>query len=120
MRDRLKKIRKAVHMNQTQFAKRVGMAQTSYSQLERGDRPILDRHVIAICKVFGVNELWLREGSGEMYSDTPSEDAMMELFRSIPEDQQLVILRTAIDILKINNTEIPDDCLRVAFPSNDK
>lgn len=107
-------------MNQTQFAKQIGMAQTSYSQLERGDRTILDRHIIAICRTFGINELWLREGSGAMYSDTPSEEAMMKLFKSISEDQQLGLLRAAIEILKINNTEIPDDCMRVAFPSNDQ
>ena len=43
------------------------MRQTGVAWLESGDRKITDRVITTICAVFGVDEIWLRTGDGEMF-----------------------------------------------------
>lgn len=67
MNERLKMIRSAKGMNQADFAKALGIGQSTLAMMEVGKREILDRHIKTICSVFRVNEEWLRSGSGEMF-----------------------------------------------------
>lgn len=53
-------------MSQRQFAKEIGMGQSGFSSLERGECAVTDRVVKAICMAFNINESWLRTGEGEM------------------------------------------------------
>ena len=46
---RLKEIRKALGLNQTDFAKHLGITQTAYSMIESGNRPLADKYVKVIC-----------------------------------------------------------------------
>lgn len=46
---RLKEIRKALGLNQTDFAKYLGITQTAYSMIESGNRPLADKYVKVIC-----------------------------------------------------------------------
>ena len=86
MKERLKQIRKDQRLNQTEFAERIKMKQTSYSQLETGSSPILDRHVDLICHAFNVNRTWFLTGNGEMYEQQSNSeiDALINRF-SFPE-----------------------------------
>lgn len=86
MKERLKQIRKDQRLNQTEFAERIKMKQTSYSQLETGSSPILDRHVDLICHAFNVNRTWFLTGNGEMYEHQSNSeiDALVNRF-SFPE-----------------------------------
>jgi transcriptional regulator with XRE-family HTH domain len=43
-------------MNQFEFAKKLDMAQTSYSKIETGENKLTDKNISLICYVFGVNE----------------------------------------------------------------
>lgn len=65
--ERLKYIRKTLNLTQKDFAKKIGMSRSGYSQIETGDRPISDRLIKSICMAFNVNENWLRTGEGEMF-----------------------------------------------------
>ena len=46
--------------------------------IENGDRTPPDRTIADICRVLGVNEIWLRTGEGEMLRQL-SEDEELEL-----------------------------------------
>lgn len=65
--ERLKYIRKTLNLTQKNFAKKIGMSRSGYSQIETSDRPISDRLIKSICMAFNVNENWLRTGEGEMF-----------------------------------------------------
>jgi len=55
-------------MSQEEFGKKIGIESRSHiSALEKGNRNITDRIVNDICREFGVNEEWLREGKEPMY-----------------------------------------------------
>lgn len=68
LNEQLKKVRKALNLTQTKFAKEIGLSQTSLGMIEVGDRKVQDRHIKTICSLFNVNEDWFRTGKGEMFN----------------------------------------------------
>ena len=82
MNNRLKDIRKAEKLSQDDFGKRIGVTGTALSRWESGDRKIPDSAILNICRVFGVNETWLRTGAGDMHRPRSREQELGELIRS--------------------------------------
>lgn len=56
MVQRMKEVRKTLGLNQTEFAKHLGITQTAYSMIESGSRPLALKYVKVICSAFNVNE----------------------------------------------------------------
>ena len=93
MISRLKQLRKKLKINQTNFAKQLGITQTAYSMIENGINPLSDRHIKVICSVYHVNEDWLRTGDGEMFFASPYEKEFTDIFTHLaPETQQYLLL----------------------------
>ena len=93
MTNRLKELRKALKLNQTNFAKQLGITQTAYSMIENGINPLADRHIKLICSAYNVNEDWLRTGIGDMFFSSPYEKEFTEIFSHLePETQQYLLL----------------------------
>ena len=74
IKERIKMVRLENGISQKEFARRIGLAQTSYSSVETGASPVQERHIISICSEFGISDAWLRTGEGDMYAD---EDAIL-------------------------------------------
>lgn len=77
MKDRIKKIRKAVGLTQKEFAEKLGLKQNTIATYEMGRIGVSDAVIISICREFGINEVWLRTGEGgdeNMYKKLPDED----------------------------------------------
>ena len=68
MNERLKELRKSVGLNQVDFGARIGIGGTAISKFESGVNSISDSLILSICREFNVNEAWLRNGEGEMFS----------------------------------------------------
>ena len=83
MQARIKDIRKASGLNQTEFGERLGVAQSTVAGWELGARDISDIGVRAICREFGVSEKWLRYGSGDMYAAASREEELGRLVRRL-------------------------------------
>ena len=79
MHDRIKELRKYLGLTQAEFGEKIAMRQTGVAWLESGDRKITDRVITTICAVFGVDEIWLRTGEGEMFR-TPTRDEQITDF----------------------------------------
>lgn len=58
-------------LTKTAFAKRINLSQPHISKITLGDSIPSDRTIADICREFNVSEVWLRTGSGGMYTDTP-------------------------------------------------
>jgi len=70
--ERIKQVRKALNLTQREFGERIGMKQNSVAQVEMG-RNTSEQTILTICRVFDVNEDWLRNGKGnEMFKRKPS------------------------------------------------
>ena len=74
MKNRLKQLRKALDLTQTEFAERIGTVQNTITGYESGRRNPSGPVISAICKEFNVNEEWLRTGSGEMFAPDPGDE----------------------------------------------
>ena len=69
-------------LTKTAFANSINISQPYLSQICSGQREPSDRTVSDICRVYGVNETWLREGAGAMYVPKTREETIAELVGS--------------------------------------
>lgn len=77
MNERLKMLRETLELSQDEFGKRIGAARNTIANYELGRRNPSNTTVMAICKEFGVNEVWLRTGEGgdeNMFTKVSDED----------------------------------------------
>ena len=77
MNKRLKELRSKLGLSQAAFAEKIGIKQTSYSDIETGRRELTERNLNLICKEFNVDENWLRNGEGSMFTLELDEDTML-------------------------------------------
>lgn len=92
MNERIKEVRKALHLTQAAFAGRVGVKQQTIAMLEAGNSNPSEQLINGICREFRVNEEWLRNGTGEMFVPTPASivDELAEEYHLCPEAQAMV------------------------------
>ena len=84
MNERIKAARKALGLTMEQFGKRVGLSKSAISLIESGKNGTTEQTVASICREFGVNELWLRTGEGEMFAaPTAASDKIMDFAAEI-------------------------------------
>lgn len=67
MIERIIKIREEKKLSQEKFAEKLGLSRNFINQVENGKKNISDRTISDICRLFNVNEEWLRTGNGEQY-----------------------------------------------------
>lgn len=67
MKDRIKTLRKDQDMTQEEFSSKIGLSRNFIAQLESGTKIPSDRTIKDVCRVFDVNEDWLRTGKGDPY-----------------------------------------------------
>lgn len=80
MKERLKKLRKALDLTQQEFADRIGISRGNIATYETRDGSPGNSVINLICREFNVNEIWLRTGAGEMFVEAPSDtlDALVQ------------------------------------------
>lgn len=84
MKDRIRDIRKNhLKLSQREFASRLGMSENYIWMIEKGDRVPPDRTISDICRIFGVDEAWLRDGIGEPFREKSREEELAAVFGSI-------------------------------------
>lgn len=76
MNNRIKELRKHLNMNQELLGKRLGVTGAAISRIESGDRQPSEQVILSICREFGVNEVWLRTGEGEMMRAVSREEEL--------------------------------------------
>ena len=96
---RLKELRKSLGLNQTDFARALGITQTAYSMLENGINPLQDRHIKVLCSVYRVSETWLRQGEGEMLESSEEEKELRALLSDLAPPTMQHLLDTARRLL---------------------
>ncbi len=77
MEERLKELRKVLGLNQSEFADKLNLGQSTWAMIEVGKRALNDRHILLICSIFNVNETWLRTGEGDMFVKLSREDELV-------------------------------------------
>ena len=82
MKDRIREIRIANKLKQSEFGDRLGIKGNTVTGYETGVRTPSDAVIVSICREFGVNEDWLRNGTGEMYPPKTRGQEISEIVKS--------------------------------------
>ena len=84
MNERLKALRKSLNLTQKDFAEKIGIKRNTLAKYETGVISPSTAVVSLICRVFNVNEDWLRSGQGEMF--LPTGDDVAEMVSNLVEE----------------------------------
>lgn len=79
MISRIKLIRKNAGVTQSEFAEVLGLSRSMISQVEAGMQVFSDRSLRDICRIYGVNEDWLRTGEGEPYAPKSRNEIIVKM-----------------------------------------
>ena len=100
MNTRLKQLRAALGLNQTEMAQELGITQPTYCQFETGTRPFQVCYVKTLVGQFGVNEEWLMTGRGEMFVKSNQVDDFLEAYNSLTDESKELIYQLILRIKK--------------------
>ena len=69
--ERVKEIRKTLHLTLEKFGEKLGVGKTAISKIEKDERNLTDQMAKSICREYNVNYDYLIYEEGEMFSDLP-------------------------------------------------
>lgn len=86
MNERIREIRKDAGLTLEKFGEKIGISASACSLLESGKTNPSNQTISAICRVFRVNETWLRTGAGEPYRKKARAEELAEIFAELEVD----------------------------------
>ena len=79
MNNRVKELRTELGLSIRKFADDINLTAGTISLIENGKRNLTDRSISDICRIYHVNELWLRTGEGPMFQERTREIEIAEM-----------------------------------------
>lgn len=86
MNERIKILRRKLDITQEEFSSKIGLSRNFIAQIESGTKTPSDRTISDICRIFSVNESWIRDGEGEIFKKRTRNQEIMAFSNSIMED----------------------------------
>lgn len=81
--DRIASVAQVSGLTKTAFAEKLNLSQPFVSRLIKGETSPSDRTIRDICRVFSVNESWLRTGGGDMKKPQTRDEQLAEIFAAV-------------------------------------
>lgn len=79
MNIRIKTLRNELALSQEDFAKSLNLSRNFVWMIEKGEREPSDRTILDICRIYHVNENWLRTGEGDIFQERTRETEINEM-----------------------------------------
>lgn len=98
-RERVRDLRLRLKLTMEEFGKRLGIQKSAVSKIENGSVSLTDQNRIAICREFGVNEDWLRYGSGDRFVKVSRDEQIEKMVNEIMLDKPESFKRRYISAL---------------------
>ena len=98
MKNRLKQVRGALGMSQTDLANAIGYNRSYVGGLESGAATFSRRVKATICEKLNVNPVWLETGEGEMFVPPTKDEAeaahayLLRRIMALPDDLKMEVL----------------------------
>lgn len=70
--ERVRELRKSLNLSQTKFGEKLGVSKDVVVNIELERVELKELMLNLICKTFNVNPLWILDGQGKMFVDTPN------------------------------------------------
>ena len=87
MNERIIELRKSLKKSQAKFAEEIGLSVTFINLVENGNRNLSDRTISDICRIYNVNEEWLKNGTGEMYKPRSDNEIIAKFVNDVMESR---------------------------------
>lgn len=81
--DRVKAVRTEKGKSMEEFGKILNVSRPAISMIESGKNNVSERIIADIVREFGVNELWLRTGEGEMFKTATRNEEISKFFYDV-------------------------------------
>lgn len=99
MNTRIKAVRKTLGLTLDKFGERLGISNSACSALETGKNKPSEQTIRAICREFGVNEIWLRTGAGEMFRPEEESEELARNLKRLMNGRPDSLARRAVRVL---------------------
>lgn len=99
MKDRIRQLRKQLKLNQSEFGEKVGVKGNTIGNYELGLRSPSDAVIFSICREFGVNEMWLRTGTGEMFTPLSRSETIAHFAGELMKEEDGSFRRQLVEVL---------------------
>ena len=96
MNNRIREVREHFKLTQTEFGERLGVSRDVIGNIEynRLKNPKQKEPIIKlICSTFGVNEIWLRSGEGDMFQAITEDEELAAYLGDVMHDELESFLR---------------------------
>ena len=96
---RIEELRKNLKLKQIEFAEKLGLTNSAISAIELEKAPLTESNIRLICLTFGVNDEWLRHGTGDMFKKEAQykekENRLFAAFRQLSALAQDMLIEFA-------------------------
>ena len=105
---RLKELRKTeLHLTQAEMAATLGIAVSTYSMIESGQRTLKDSYIKLLAYKYHINTEWLKTGQGDMYTISSISAELMECYNRMSPAMKRYFVQQAKDLVQLE-TEIKE------------
>ena len=106
--ERIRYLRKTeLNMTQQAFATRIKLSRSNMGNIETGEVSVTDRVILSICEEFGVNESWLRNEEGKIFTEKSREEEIAEIMaETLKADLNINSQRIMKSLSKLNEKEL--------------
>lgn len=101
MKDRISRVIAHSGKTKTAFAKEINVSAAFVSQICSGAAKPSDRTIADICRIFGVDRIWLETGVGEPFIETsPEEETQKALMQALggSEESKARLIRAVANL----------------------
>ena len=105
---RIKKLRKTLNMTQVSFSQVIALSSGYLAGIETEKRKVNNRLIKLICSSFNVNEQWLKNGEGEIFSSSENNEKYIKLvglFKELEPQFQYYIFKEIGLLLRIQEEQ---------------
>ena len=105
--DRVKYLRKDfLHLTQDEFSKKLNISRANVANIESGRVSITERTIQDICRIFSINEDWLRFGHGDIERPPMGKgNELVELIANLVQTDDDFSKQFIIEYLKLSDDE---------------
>lgn len=105
--DRVKYLRKDfLHLTQDEFSKKLNISRANVANIESGRVSITERTIQDICRIFSINEDWLRFGHGDIERPPMGKgNELVELIADLVQADDDFSKQFIIEYLKLSDDE---------------
>ena len=98
--ERIRQLRKdTLNLTLVEASARLGISNQSISAIETGKNNPSDQTIRSICREFGVNEIWLRTGAGEMFRPEEESEELARNLKRLMNGRPDSLARRAVRVL---------------------